>query len=264
MGVWMGPRGRKKECRPPLFTIPGVSGTDWRYIQSTRSDGTVDWEIAILTKAANSVTFQRTVPIQVCLVAGGEPGGVGRYSSRSVSGGNGGAGGQVLNLGAFQPVLRTSYELVVGGSGEDTAAFGSTAVSGNGAEGGTGGRVLDWAGNPNIDPAENGKAGAAPWGDDSALYPGVLFGAGGGGGGAWSMPMDTKTGPAAGGVTGGGQGGITDDYDSDGFDGAANTGGGGGGAGWRCWDSWDGTYDGDGGAPSAGGSGIILIRNART
>lgn len=80
--------------------------------------------------------------------------------------------------------------------------------------------------------------------------------AGGGGSGNDYHGRAYYTSAAPGGAGGGGAGG----YKSNGAAGSANTGGGGGGAGVNPDMNWSNTY---GKSSGAGGSGIVIIRNAR-
>ena len=232
----LGCYGQDKSRVPPLFTVTG--GT-YEYAEETAADGTLNWELALLTGTNATLTFSRVVDyVDVFLVGGGAHG----------SGSNGGNGGTRLTLSGESKVAvgNSAYTFTIGGNNEATTIFDQTAESGGGSAGGRGaGASRD---------ATKGADGEYAFGNAaSLLYSGRKYGAGGGGGGHNYRIYRYG---AAGGETGGGKGGSG----GNGADGEVNTGSGGGG---RYVDEYGGGSGGGGASSGAGGSGIIIIRNAR-
>lgn len=228
--------GKAKDKAPPVFTVTG--GT-YSYAEETAQDGTVNWEIALLSGSNAVLNFGRVVDyVDVFLVGGGQ--------SAVGQGGRGGYGGACVTCSGETKIPvsgNTNYPFTVGGSGGDTTIFDRTASSGGGSAGGVGG----------INCTEGSDGVYAFSNAASLLYSGRKYGAGGGGGGYNHRRQGYVPG-AGGGETGGGTGGMN--LSTGGTDGEANTGGGGGGL---YWDDY--TYVAS--SAGAGGSGIIIIRNAR-
>lgn len=212
-----------------------------------------DYMFALLTSASGGSVFRLLKSIanaDICLVAGGKPGGAGDYDV-STKQGKGGNGGEIVNVtGVYLPA--GDYTVTIGGSDGNTvlaAPDGRTWTSRSGY-GSTGGIGNGAAGDP----------GNYAWNDaNTTLYPGWKFGAGGGHGYILSNQYQEIDGGAGGSVgtasadTTLGHGGTS--AHPKGYDGLANVGQGGGG-GSRIWSgSYYDNYDG-----GAGGSGIILIR----
>ena len=230
--------GKSRAKMPPLYTV--TDGT-YDYAQSVAADGTVNWELALLSGSSATLTFSRVVDqVDVFLVGGGKPG----TSDRD--GGKG--GGRVTKLGVAVSA-GTPYTFTVGGSNANTTIFEETAATGGGANGGTGAVLSTQA------AATKGGNGAYAFGEStSLLYSGRRYGAGGGGGGYFAGNFTANG--ATGGTTGGGHGGDRSHANAASTGATANTGSGGGGRGWDA--SYNKSY-----SAGAGGSGIIIIRNHR-
>lgn len=177
--------------------------------------------------------------VAACIVAGG---GGGAKATGGDSGTAGGAGGEVKNLSGVSCAAGTPYSITVGSggaagaSGKSSSAFSTTASGG--AVGGGG--------------AQNtkGSDGTYAFGDSSL----PRYGADGGGG-----RSKQNTTAMAGGKDGGGAGATGGGPGYNGTnakDGTAYTGAGGGGAGGYYY----GDQNGAGGAPGAGGYGIVILR----
>lgn len=233
----LGPYGQARDKVPPLFTVTG--GT-YEYAEETAADGTLNWELALLTGANATLTFTRVVDyVDAFLVGGGQKG---------QAGGKGGNGGTRLTLSGENKVAvgTDTYTFTIGGTDEATTIFDQTAETGGGSAGGTGAGTSRGA--------TKGTDGEYAFGNEaSLLYSGRKYGAGGGGGGYNHRTQGHMPG-AAGGETGGGKGSSNGRVKPN--PGEANTGSGGGG---RYWDDYAGISSG----PGDGGSGIIIIRNAR-
>lgn len=245
-------------------------------------DGNFNWRIKFLT--TGTLTFSSLGNITgkgltAFLVGGGGGGGCA---------GGGGGGGYTAMTTAF-PTLNTPYQVIVGaggaggsgdngpgGGGGSSSIMGTTASGGaggggwnknpNGGNGGSGG-----AGHTNRDGNIAGSSGGSDGGNGDSSYDfmggtgmgtpsatgiyyvrefrevsGALYSGGGGGGATWgNLPG------GGGGNGGGGQGGGSTTGGTGGA-GTENTGGGGGGG--RSYSSMNG---------GKGGSGIVIIRNAR-
>lgn len=242
----LGPYGKSREKSPPLFTV--TDGT-YTYQQSVADDGTVNWELALLSGTNATLKFSRVVDyVDVFLVGGGKAGGA-RSSQTAGTGGKGGS--RVTKSGAnkVNVFAGTDYAFTVGDSDGSTSIFGFTASSGGGSNGGIGAKISEDR------AASAGDDGAYAFGSStSLLYSGRKYGPGGGGGGYYEGNFNAAG--KAGGSTGGGHGGDRNHQSKASASGSANTGGGGGGAGTHV--SYGEFYPaGD------GGSGIIIIRNAR-
>lgn len=236
--------GKSREKMPPLFT---VSGGTYLYDEKVATNGTVNWELALLSGSGATVTFQRVVDkVDVFLCGGGAPGqGAATGSYRY-----GGAGGEAVTHKNVSVSAGTAYPFTVGGSNAASSIFGKTAAAGGGSAGGRGADASSTA------KAKNGTDGTKYAFDAAStlLYAGRLYGGGGGGGG--DVLGGNSYNGGAGGANGGGHGADRSHTAAASAAGAANTGGGGGGG---CYDApYNISYN-----PGAGGSGIIIIRNAR-
>ena len=245
MIVNTGAIGKSREKSPPLYTI---SGGDYSYKQEVASDGTVNWEIALLSGSSKTITFQRVVDkVDVFLCAGGKPGGI-YTTGETLSGGAGGAGGGTRTASSISVSSGTAYSFTVGGSNAATSIFGYSVSSGGGSAGGRGANYNSRYG------ADNGTSSTTKaFGGATLHYNGRLYGPGGGGGGVHYGNITYNGG--SGGSTGGGHGGDETHKGSTDRNGSANTGAGGGGGAITLNNS----YVGGG----SGGSGIIIIRNHR-
>lgn len=248
----------------PEFTYTG----DYEIVNDSDEPITVsqgNWKIRFLTSGTLTFTNLNGAEngIDVFLVGGGG----GACGTTSDAGGGG--GGYTKTVRAVQVLAGVAYQIVVGAGGKPTkgggtsSAFNESVEGGkshstttvNGADGGSGGGArgdgdMGVGGRGGSDGSDGfrGEGNSATVGKgqktttrefgESAnkLYSGG--GAGGSTGGAAAV---------AGGAGGGGNGGADDGVDTAATPGKTNTGGGGGG-GYK---------------PAAGGSGIVIARNAR-
>lgn len=221
-------------------------------------DGGGNWRIRLLT--SGTLTFQKLKSakngIDIFLVGGGGGGANGKYGESYGCGGGGGYTRTTKRIAVYQ---ETAYAIAIGaggaigGDGGQTTAFGLTANGGkpgnlgSGGSGGSGGgRALTGGGGSN--GGNGGNSGGIGQGTSTKEFgedSGDLY-AGGGGSGT----SNAQTNP--GGSGGGGDGAVN--YKLTAKSGIENTGGGGGGGGAA-------DYVHCSGAP--GGSGIVVIRNAR-
>lgn len=234
---------------------PGFSRGAWTFVPASGSqqpdwaEEGADWMMAIPVSGTLTLTVG-IVHADLCLIAGGKPGGDGDYDVQTKQG-KGGNGGEVLNLTDVS-LPAGDYAVTVGVSGSDTVIVGPngetwTSHSGNGAAGGSG----------NGDP---GAAGSFAWADaDTLLNAGWCYGSGGGHGYILSnnyQEIDAGSGGSVGTAssdTTNGHGGTPSH--GNGYAGLAGTGQGGGG-GARIWTgSYYDNYSG-----GEGGSGNVLIR----
>ena len=258
-----------------------------------------DYRIHTFT-TTGEFTVDDDAVVDVLLVAGGG-GGAGHTSFSSAGGGAGGAGGLVfaedveLAAGTYTVEVGAGGDGVddvatIAGSGQDTTAFGFTAIGGGGGilgsgddddpagDGGSGGGGRQ-------EPAGQARQPASPSGGDG--HDGARNSddaGGGGGGGAGEAPADISDADGGGGgdglcleahfgdnvgeggcFAGGGGGGG----DADGAAGPGGIGGGGDGSSARDdiapQDGEDGTGGGGGGGSSVhpgadGGAGVVIIR----
>ena len=225
----------------PKFEYTGT----YEYIE----DGGGNWRIKFLTSGV--LTLLTKLRVDAFLVGGGAGG--------TNDGGSGGGGGYTNTVKNIALPSGGNYDITIGaggapnGNGGETSCFGVTATGGSGKNGGSGGGALGApAGAGGSDGSNGGDGGlfvtTIPGGTGQGTTTrefgeatGDLY-SGGGGGGA---PNDNQVGP--GGLGGGGNGANT----KVGGNGQENTGGGGGG-----------TYS-KGKNGGYGGSGIVIIRNAR-
>lgn len=212
-----------------------------------------NWRIKLLTSNEAGLMVRKTGAIDVFCVGGGSGGG--RNDGNTF--GNGGCGGYTATEFAVDVGAGESYSIVIGSggasnsSGGNTTAFGVSALGGTFAKGGSGGGASgEFAGTGGSD-GKNGNTASGVLVKSPGLGQGTTtreFGeptgklyAGGGGGGSQSDFT-------AGGDGGGGFGGSISAADA--TQGKDSTGGGGGGSGKS-------------GSGARGGSGIVVIRNAR-
>lgn len=241
----------------PDFTYSGtyeiVDDNDNAITTSTFGD---DWKIRFLT--SGTLTFTNLADAQdgidVFLVGGGGRGGNGS----SASGGGGGGGYTTTEKNIEVTTDANGYYIKIGGSQASTTGFGFTANPGGnggnaqnqnawnangGAGSGSGGQGAGWDGSY-YENGRNGGDGAYEFGEVTSKK---RYGGGGGSGGASTSYGYGYGGSGGAGGGGHGQGSNRNSATS----GSTNTGGGGGGGG---------NY----GSGAAGGSGIVIIRNART
>lgn len=249
---------REEIHSPEVAPMFSVLGGQYQY-QESPSAGGVNWELALLSGTNATIRFTK-IPtnIDVFLVGGGSNGGLGHIDSGYEYGGDGGLGGGVVMQSNVHIDSNTDYSFTVGRSGQPSTIFGETTYgapygyryeTGLIASGGEGAQCE--IGYSAVRAANAGLPGALAFGEQtSLLFSGRRYSACGGGGGLLAQSGAIATG-AAGGGTGGGVGGSRD---AEAESGENNTGSGGGGAFWN---------NGQSGAPGAGGSGIIIIRNAR-
>lgn len=217
-----------------------------------------NWKIHFLTSGTLTFTTLNGAEngIDVFLVGGGGGGGKGNRTF-----GGGGGGGYTTTAKRIMVTLNTPYNIAIGAggtadaSGGSSSAFGATAkgggngkgtpqipendagVAASGGNGGSGGGAFKGVSGAS-DGGSTGTTGGRGQGTTTREFgePGGKLYSGGGGGGAYNAP------PGAGGAGGGATGGKSA---------SNNTGGGGGG----CMHP--------SGPVGSGGSGIIIIRNAR-
>lgn len=265
MGVWLGPRGKSKKKLPPKYSYTGTAPLLY---QTARADGTVDWELVFTGNC--TIAFQRIVDkVDLFLVGGGAPGGKAYQENYGARGGSGGRGGECKTVANVSVAAGVAYNIVVGSSGQASSALGSSASSGAGAVGATGSfaRTASQGGTASYDGTA-GSNGTTAFGGQATQYKnGWRYGPGGGGGDAFArnasgqQEISNANGGAPGnnGATDAGAMGGDLSNHTVGYPGDANTGeGGGGGAGFR-----DQLYGDDWNNGGAGGSGIVMMRNAR-
>jgi hypothetical protein len=265
----------------PSFTYTGryqiVNDSDQAITESTNN-----WKIRFLSSGILRFSELKgaSAGIDVFLVGGGGGGG---YGSTFASGGG---GGYTKTQKGVSVALNTDYQITVGDGGApittgdnytfggESSAFGYSAnggqsgyastyvSSGKGGNGGSGGGAGMYGGSNHVsgdghggeDGSDGGSInhngttakGGTGQGTTTREFgesTGTLY-SGGGGGGSYAGYSGYN--PGKGGEGGGGDGG---EHFEKAVAGTANTGGGGGGAGYGS-----GVY---------GGSGIVIIRNAR-
>jgi len=206
-------------------------------------------------KTTGALTPIRDIAVDACLVPGGRPG----TSGFTSNGGNGGAGGQMRNVYNIE-LSPISQQITIGGSNQNTTAFGQTA-SGAGAAGGSGGMFRHASGSfIGADLPVVGSPGSFPFAGDEPPFNTIRLGSGGSGGGSGQIQAtgspSGQAGAAANGFGGGrgGNGGALHGAGGHGQSGAANTGSGGGGTGGV---TGTGTTPGQ---PGPGGTGSIYLR----
>lgn len=245
--------------------ISGVNSFfDYRYTGDASFNGNLreDWAITFLNSGTFTINdLGNTTAIDIFLVGGGANGGDPYTESDSLYGtgtnylgGVGGGSGYTTTIKNLQ-ITTGTYEIVVGGASEATSAFGHSAEGGNGQTGKRNGGNSVAGGYKSggvwyTKTADSGEDGEYAFGESDfvhALSVGYKFAASGGGG-AGTDGTTIKGQSGKGGKSGGGAGAG---LNSAGGNATANSGAGGGGAGGKS------------GTPGKGGSGIVIIRNAR-
>jgi hypothetical protein len=243
-------KGGTPSAELPKFTYSG----EFQLV----NEGNKNWKLKLLTGGKLRFTNLGTGinGIDVFCVGGGGGGG---YNNNYGGGGGGGYTTTVKGL-SIQPYTEYNIEIGAGGpaftDGGDTSAFsvvakggktgGSDSGGGDGGSGGGGYAGNYAAGGNGGSDGSNGTAGSTSSGIGQGTTTkefqessGALYAGGGGGGG--------QGGGGKGGSGGGGNGGSDSAAATAG---ATNTGGGGGGAGQLR-------------IAGEGGSGIVILRNAR-
>ena len=251
----------------PEFTYTG----DYKIVNDSDKPITVsqgNWKIRFLTSGTLKFTNLNGAEggIDVFLVGGG--GGSSNTSNEISSGGGG--GGYTVTAANVAVKTGVAYSIVVGAGGNVGANGGASSALGKTASGGKAGKAIrgkaggdggsgggaegSWrqaGGNGGSNGANGGKTAAGNTGGSGQGTTTREFGessgklySGGGGGGSFE----------ANGGTGGAGGGANGSDSANGKSAAANTGGGAGGAG---------VTDKNGYKGANGGSGIVIIRNAR-
>ena len=283
------------EINNPVYSYScsnGSVGTSPYYIVYTGKctvidDGNDNWRVEFLT--SGTLTLSKAVKVDIHAVGGGGSG-----AARGLTNyGSGGGGGGYVNTIFATDVASGEYDITIGAGGNSVTSTGGAYTGVDGIDGGS-------SSFGSICSAAGGKGGT--YNDGSAVYSCGIGGAGGSGGGGGAKASrgiggsggtnggngeegsttDSGAGGTGSGVTtrdfgettgtlrsGGGAGsgrsagGVAGDSTAgDGAkagtagSGIANYGGGGGGSG--------GSSSSDSGCTSgAGGSGIVIIRNAR-
>lgn len=250
----------------PEFTYTG----DYEIVDDadtpiTTSDG--NWKIRFLTSGVFTPTDLRGAAdgIDVFLVGGGSGG---KNNQDDYSTGVGGGGGKTETVRNFQITANTAYSITIGAGGSpnknggQTIAFGSIVDGGVGKHGGSGGGCIGHAGYSDGGGYDDSEYdGGDP---EGSLYPGTgqgtttrefgdiggtLYSAGGGAGDYWNVDEETNRESVKPGDDSAGTGALSETIAA--TAGKANRGGGGGGGSNKKANA----------AP--GGSGIVIIRNAR-
>lgn len=230
----------------------------------TTSDG--NWKIRFLTSGVFTPTDLRGAEngIDVFLVGGGSGG---KNNKNDYETGSGGGGGKTETVRNFQITANTAYPITIGAGGSpnknggQTIAFGSIVDGGVGKHGGSGGGGIGYAGYSDGGGYDGEYDGGDP---EGSLYPGTgqgtttrefgdiggtLYSAGGGAGDYWNADEETNRESIKPGDDSAGTGALSETIAA--TAGKANRGGGGGGGSNKKANA----------AP--GGSGIVIIRNAR-
>lgn len=235
---------------------------------SEPSTWTCGWKIRFLETGTLKFTELKgdENKIDIFLVGGGANGASGSKKTKCSNGngtcykgGRGGNGGACVTKKSEEAItIQTNleYSITIGNPTTNSSAeFGSiyTAISGGGASGGRGGGEASQNGSKGTD-------GSNECIEFSEITGRRYAGGGGGGGSVYSYNGSTREG-GAGGTSGGGKGGTSQYLQGNkgegtkGGNGKANTGGGGGGGGSG--------YKEPKLAGGTGGTGIVIIRNAR-
>ena len=227
---------------------------------------TYDWMLTLKTSGTLKFTHLGNCAGTVDVFCLGGGGGGGAWSEKYYGGGGGG-GGKTTTAKKVAIKVNTEYEITIGTGGGAATAGGTTSALGKSAAGGGTGKSYGYGGSGGSGGGAGGysstKAGGNGGTDGGAGTTntsatagsgqgtttkafgetgGTLYAGGGGGGGGIASGGATTAAGAAG--TGGGAKG-------NGVAASGNTGGGGGGAKANT------------GSGGKGGSGIVLIRNAR-
>lgn len=246
------------------FTFDDASFPQYTYNGSLQytDEGSGNWHVKFTT--GGTLTIAKAMTVDIFLVGGGYGGSPGT-GGVTCYGGAGGRGGNVYTV-YKRKVTAGTYTITIGSGGSSgsagsaTSAFSLSSASGSaGASGGNGASIAG-ADTSTLVAASTGSNGVYAFG--SSAIDGIMYAAGGGGAACvntkfvWSKNFGGES--KAGGSTGGGHGA---DAQADGSAATNNTGSGGGGGGA------DASANGGGGAygyqGGAGGSGVIIIRNAR-
>lgn len=259
----------------PDFTYDG----DYEILNdddTTITESPDNWKIRFLTSGTLTFSNLRSAEngIDVFLVGGGGRGGSKSGSSPNFAGGGGGGGGYTKTVSSISVEAGVGYSITIGGSGGATSATfntkytasagssGSSKTGGNGGSGGGGGAISSADGSRGGSNGASGGSGSNGYGSwkggsgsgtttrEFGEETGRLYAGGGGGGGGYHSNTG-GVGYGGGGGAGGGAGGGYGNSGTTAGSGKANTGGGGGGAG------------GMNGTAGDGGSGVVVIRNAR-
>lgn len=269
----------------PLFTYMVNNTNQANNPAYVIKDGwnTNNWKLKFLQSGILTFTNRGTAKngLDIFLVGGGA-GGTNAYGAPTACGGAGGGGGRTKTV-LKESILRdTQYQIEVGAGGEvgtagkpskfgsnilaDGGSVGSSSKGGNGGSGGgAGGQYWHdrgyWKYNPGNGGEDGENGGNSKKFPDETQYGGegldsttyefwenssnALYAGGGAGGQGYEIHLEVFTDTAKGGAGGGGDSGKP---------GTANTGGGGGGGNFGQSDS----------SGKPGGSGIVIIRNARS
>lgn len=263
----------------PSFTYNG-GNYDLKY--EKLSDGTYNWELAILSSGANdtplNLKFTRVVnSVDIFICGSGAAGERGYFSSgysHYANGGKGGAGGATGTWTNISVSPNVDYPVRIGTAGKyinNTRTSGSSTYitignntysrnSGGGKDGGIGAKCYGNA--YTLDYGEDGESGVYAFGSSNTLYnKGYLYGASGGGGGTKNYYNMTR-GPGVGGlITSTLRAGNGGTYNGSGYNASvANSGSAGGGGGFH--ETTYGSFDDHPGGNGA--TGIIIIRNHRS
>ena len=261
-----------------------LTSADFTYTgESSLSTDSGGWKIKFLS--SGTFTPKKTLTIDAFIVGGGGAGGEGGYGGyEGEYCGGGGAGGYTKSIKEISLTADTGYTIVVGG--ESTGAGNSSSAFNNTSAGGERGGVLKITGTASYSSASiaSGGSGGSAGGSTFAVSDNMTYSEysqyttnmKSDGGFDGSSTMNASSGRAQGqgtttrefgestgdlyaggggssggngGAGGGGKGGSGSNIG--GRAGVTNTGGGGGGAPY---------YSGSAGK---GGSGIVIIRNAR-
>lgn len=234
-------------------------------------DSAYNWRIKLYS--SGTLTLPIDCTIDMFLVGGGGGG------ATNTDGGGGGGGYTYTLKNTFKCTKNTPYSIVIGGGGSaggnggTTTAFNQSAQGGygstgnNGGAGGSGGGGFSYCNqNPSAggNGGSDGSAGAAGGGGSGGSgqgsttrefgeTSGTLYAGGGGGagGGRYQFGGSWNYGWGGSGGSGGGGNGYSDGHDRRAATAGADRYGGGGGGGWSNY------------AGAKGGSGIVVIRNAR-
>lgn len=242
----------------PIFTYTGGTYEVVQDDDTVISDVTSyvgDWKIRFIT--SGTLNFSRLISaedgIDIFAVGGGGNGAKSYASGSYIYAGGGGGGGHTETVLGASVVTNNDYAITVGdalgASSFDSlcsAYGGESASSGAGGSGGSGGGNANgtnagYAGGSDGATPAHGGAGQGTTTREFGEANAKLY-AGGGSGGSYNAASIT-----AGGAGGGGDGGNKNTAPKNG---TANSGGGGGG-------SYTATI-------ASGGSGIVIIRNARS
>ena len=244
----------------PVFTYSGTA--------TLTKQNTYDWMLTLKTSGKLKFTHLGNCAgtVDVFLLGGGAGGGA--YSEKYYGGGGGG-GGKTTTAKKVAIKVNTEYDIQIGTGGGAATAGGTTTALGKSAAGGATRSSLGY-----------GYGGSGGSGGGAGGYSSTKAGgAGGSDGGAGKTNTSATAGSGQGTTTrafgetsgtlyaggGGGGGGVN----SSGTTTAAGAGGSGGGAAGNGKSASANTGGGGGGAKAAsgtggkGGSGIVLIRNAR-